>query len=302
MASRSAFRALIVLIALPLLITVVPGASVVIGPGAIADQGSLYLNLSDVTNGTVLNTTVTAVFAPVPGVTWLNLTNWNYSFALQEGRLGVSGQNVNRLVLFVRTGGASLTGVRTGTGNITVEIPADIQPFTSYDFRIGYEVHNAKAPLAFTLSQRGTKTGPVTEANLTPSVIGVGEGDLMVSVLANGTSVGSRVIPVLKAVPVPSPAPVNATTPPPENATTTALETPSPAQPTTSVSAPPTPAITTPVPTPPATATTPAVTAAPPAAAAATPTEATGPSPFIIGFVVLIIFGAVVADYILLKD
>jgi hypothetical protein len=302
MASRSAFRALLVLIALPLLIAVAPGASAVIGPGAIADQGSIYLNLSNVTNGTVLNTTVTAVFAPAPGVTWLNLTNWNYPFALQAGRLGVSGQNVNRLTLFVRTGGASLTGVRTGAGNISVEIPADIQPFTFYDFRIGYEIHNPNAPLAFTLYQRGTKAGPVTEGNLTPSVIGVGEGNLTVSVLANGTSVGSRVIPVLKAVPVTAPAPVNATTPPPENTTTTAPETPSSPQSTTAPSAPPTPAMATPSTSPLPTATIPAVTATPPAVPAAAPAEATGPSPFIIGFAAIIVIGAAIADYLLLKD
>ena len=281
---------------------------VAIEPAGIVDGDQLSITLLNVTDGTLLNTTLTAAFQPVPGVTWLNITNWNYPFALTQGKVTVSAGNANQVVFLVRAGGTYLMRRDTGTGNITLDIPLDLQPLTIHDFRIGYEIHNAKAPLVFTLVQQGVKVGEETDANLTPSLAGLGEGKVTVAVLANGTFQGGKEIQVFGAgSPLPTaPQVIETTTPSPvptETATVLPETTPpEPAPPETPPPAPTppeaTPAGTTP---PPARPSPPQVTPAttPPAAPLA---GETGPSPFVLGYAAIIILVAVIADYILLKD
>lgn len=302
MAGYSFPKAVLLLVALPLLAPAVLGAGVVIGPDSIVDRGSISLSFTNVTNGTGLSTTLAMSFPPAQGVTWFNLTNWNYPFALSQGKVTVSAENVNMLMLLVRSGSTFQTRRVTGTGNISVEIPLEFQPLTFYDFLIGYEVHSEKAPLVFTVVHRGYKDGAATDVHLIPSLIGVGDGNLTVSVLANATSLGSRVIRVYSTAPPPTPAPVNTTAAPsPVTAT--------PAQ-TTPAAATPSPAGTTPAPTvttPSSHGTTPVRTTpvtAPPTAAAspAAPAEEPGPSLLIIAYVAIVILITAIADYVLLKD
>jgi len=270
-----------VLLALPLLISAVLGIGVQIQPDSIQEGSPISITLSNVTDGLYLNTTLTAAFPPAPGISWLNFTNWNYPFALRGGTVMVSGQNVNRITLLVRVG-SMIKGAppKPGTGNITVEIPMDILPSVYHDFRIGYEVHNASAPLIFTLVQQGAKAGP-EDAVLTPSVIGVGDGNLTVKILTNGTLQASKEIRILKTAPLPTPAPGNTTV------TLSPAPTPSP---TTLPATPPPPPVRSPPPGP---------SVAPSPVPAPSPGS---PSPWIIGFIATVIIIALVADYLLLKD
>jgi hypothetical protein len=305
MAGHSFPTAALLLLVIPLLITAVPGMEVAVQPESIVDQDYITVSLINVTDGTLLNTSLTTTFRPVPGVTWLNTSNWNYPFALNRGRVAVSAGNANQIVFLVRAGGTYLMRRVTGTGNITIEIPLDLQPLTSHDFNIGYEIHDPKAPLVFTLVQQGYKAGTESNANLTPSLKGIGEGNITVAVLANGTLQGGGEIRVFgTAPPPPTPPQVNDTatpTPAPTSPETTPSGT-TPSETTSPAPTPPeeTPAGTTP---PPATPRPPQVTPAttPPAAAPA-PAGESGPSPLIIAYAAIIVLIAVIADYILLKD
>jgi hypothetical protein len=302
MARYTALRAFFVLAVVLLVIPPVLGADVAIGPASIGDRDPISIALTNVTDGSLLNTTLTAAFLPAPGVTWFNLTNWNYPFTLEGGRVVVAGRNVNQLILIVRAGSTIRMRRESGAGAIDLEIPLDLQPFTYHDYRIGYEVHDAGTPLTFTLIQQGTKKGTETDAVLTPSIIGVETGNLTVEVLLNGTVKNRTGIRIVKPGPPATPAPVNATASPttPAPATTG----PTTAGPTTAslTTAPATPATTTSAPTPPPATPTPFPrTTAPPAPEAPT-TPSTGPSPFIIVYVAAIILITVIADYLLLKD
>lgn len=300
MAGYSFPRAVFLLALLPLLAPVVLATGVVIGPDSIVDRGAISLSYTNVTNGTRLSTNMTAAFSPAVGVTWLNLTNWNYPFALRQGRVMVTGQNVNQLLLLVRVGGTFLTRRDTGTGNISVEIPMDFQPYTFHDIRVGYEVHSTKAPLVLTIVQQGFKDGQVEDANITPSVIGAAGGNLTVSAAANNTVLGTKVIRVLSAIP--TPPPVSTTATPAAETTAPATATPVETTPATAGSTP-APEITSPATS--RTTAVPAITVAAPPGATETPgnpAEDTGLSPFILVYVATIILVAVVADYLLLKD
>ncbi|MDD1664045.1 MAG: hypothetical protein LUQ32_01710 [Methanomicrobiales archaeon] len=269
------------LLALPFLISAVLGIGVQIQPDIIQDGGPISITLSNVTDGYNLNTTLAAAFAPVPGVSWLNFTNWNYPFALDGGMVTVRGQNVNRITLIVRAGGV-IKGAppKPGTGDVTVELPMDFPPSLFHDFRIGYEVHNASAPLMFTLVQQGTKAGP-EDAVLTPSIIGVKEGNLTVKILTNGTLQGSKEIRIRESVPLPTPTEGN----------TTVTPSPSPTPPRTTL----------PVTTPPTPVPSPSVS--PPVAPSPLPLPSPeGPSPWIIVYIAVIIIVTILADYIILKD
>jgi hypothetical protein len=278
MARYSAPGAFAVLLAIPLIITAVLGIGVVIQPDTIREGSPISISLSNVTDGYILNVTLSAAFTPAPGTSWLNLTNWNYPFALTAGHVTVAARNVNQLTLLVRAGGTVRTSRETGAGNISTGIPMDFLPLMYHDFRIGYEVHDAGAPLMFTLVQEGTKAGPV-DAVITPSIIGAGEGNLTVTILTNGTLQASREIRILNTAPSPTPEAGNTTVAPSPTASPTTL----PATPTP-------PPVNSPPPSPPV---TPSTVPAP---------SPGGPSPWIIGFIAVVIIITLIADYFLLKD
>jgi hypothetical protein len=291
----TALRAALVLVVVPLVIPMVLGIGVTIEPATIADRAPISIALSNVTDGAVLNTTLTATFFPVAGVTWLNLTNWNYPFALEEGRVVLAGQNVNQLILLMRAGSTITTMRQSGAGSIDLKMQTDLQPYTYHDFRIGYEVHNKSAPLTFTLIQQGMKVGTETDAVLTPSILGVTEGDLTVAVLVNGTLENRTKIRIQPAPPA-TPEPVVTPVIPATNQTTPATIPPTTIPPTTipTVTTPPARTPARPPPTP------------PPATPVTTPPTPEAPSgdfsPFIIAFAAIIILVAIIGDYLLLRD
>jgi hypothetical protein len=272
MAGCSAPRAAILLLALPLILSAVLGIGVEIQPDTIGDRNPISITLSNVTDGLSFNVTITATFLPSPDTSWLNLTNWIYPFALHGGGATVSGQNVNQLTLLVRSGSTLRTRRDSGAGNITLVTPLDFPAVLYHDFRLGYEAHDPDAPLTLTLIQQGTKAGP-DDAVLTPSIFGIREGNLTVKVLTNGTLQASKGIRVLEAAPSPTPTEETRTAPP------TTL----PAPISTAPVLPPSPS--------------PAVTSSP-----GPGTETGIPSPWLIGFVTIIILIALIADYLLLKD
>jgi hypothetical protein len=270
-----------VLLVLPFLISAVLGIGVQIQPDIIQDGGPISITLSNVTDGYNLDTTLVATFPVSKGSSWFNITNWNYPFNLEGGMVKVSGQNVNRLTLLVRVG-SIIKGAppKPGTGNITVELPMDFLPSVYYDFRIGYEVHNASAPHMITLVQQGTKAGP-EDAVLTPSIIGVNEGNLTVKILTNGILQGSKEIRIQESVPLPTPIEGN----------TTITRSPVPTPPETPL---PVTTHSTPVSSP---------SVSPPVAPSPLPLPSPeGLSPWIIVYAAVIIIVTVLADYILLKD
>jgi hypothetical protein len=286
MARYTALRAALVLVVLPLVIPMVLGIGVAVQPASIEDRSPISIAISNVTDGVHLNTTLTATFPPAAGVTWFNLTNWNYPFALEGGRVLASGQNVNQLIFLVRAGSSYKMRRESGTGAISLEIPMDLEPFTFHDFRIGYEVHNASTPLTFTLIQQGTKMGAETDAVLTPSIIGAREGSLALVVMENSTLVNRTVIQIVKPAPPATPVPVNTT-----------------ASPTGAQTTPPATTPPTPVPTPSRTLPTPAPATPTPVTPTPVPETPSGAlSPFIIGFAVIIVLVTIIADYLLLKD
>jgi hypothetical protein len=282
MAGCSAPGAVLILLALPLLFPAVLGIGVQIQPDTMEDRNPISISVSNVTDGYNLNISLTARFIPDQNTSWLNYTDWNYPFALGGGGVTVSGRNVNQLTLLVRTGSTLKTRRETGTGNITMGVPMDFPAVIYHDFRIGYEVHSPGAPLILTLTQQGTKAGP-EDAVITPIILGIEEGNLTVEVLANDTLQARKEIQILKTAPLPtttveanataSPSPAPTTSPPTTRpATTRSTPKPSPS---------PSPSVT-PSPVPPATP--------------------EGISPWILGYITLIILIALVADYLLLKD
>jgi len=291
MPASSAPRAVFILLAVPLLISAVLGVGVVVQPDTIQDGSPISISLSNLTDGYVLNITLVASFPPAPGVSWLNLTNWNYPFALDGGGVAANGRDVNQLTLLTRAGATVRTSRDTGSGNISTGIPMDFIPVLYHDFRIGYEVHDPQAPLTLTLVQQGTKTGP-DSAVITPTVLGIPEGNLSVYVLTNGTLQASKTIRVATAAP-----PATTTT---TITTTTAGTTTVPPSTQETTAATTAPALTTPAATPtPAQTPSPAVTATTPPAS---PPSAEGPSLLIIGYIAVILIVALVADYLLLRD
>lgn len=281
MAGYSAPRAAVLLLALPLLISGVLGISVLIEPDAIQDGGPISISLSNVSDGSLLNITLTAGFSPSRGNSWLNFTNWNYPFALQGGRVTVSGRNVERITLYVQAGNTLKSAPpKGGTGIVALEIPLDIQPVMYHDFRIGYEVHNETMPVVLTLIQQGTKAGAERDAVLTPSIVGVGDGNLTVEVFANQILQDEGEIRV-QIAPLPTPAPENTTATPTPVRTTTVTTPPAP-----------TPARSTPSPSPSAPATTTPVPAPSPE----------GPFPWVVVFAAAIVVISLIADYFIMKD
>jgi hypothetical protein len=311
MAGSPAPRACAFLLAVPLLFAAVLGIGALVGPDTIEDGNPITISVSGVTDGYILNTTLTATYLPSPGVEWLNLTNWKYPFALGNGSVMVRGQNVNLLTLLVQTGGTVRTGRDTGTGNITKEIFLDVPAATTQDIRIAYKVHKASDPMVFTVFQHGTKAGTAEEALLTPSITGISEGDLSVQVLANDTLLASKEIRVLGAAPPPvpttevtviAPSPSPAQPAPALIEATPSLPAPIPSEsPSSSPSPTPVPA----TPQPPAT-TRPLPVRTPPHSPAATPSPGPAspgtPFPWIMGYAAVIIVIAPIADYLFMKD
>jgi hypothetical protein len=283
MAGCSVPGAFLLLLALPLLVPAVPGIGVQIQPDTTGDRSPISISLSNITDGYDLNITLTARFMAAQNTSWLNFTDWNYPFALGGGGVTVSGRNVNQLTLLVQTGTTLKTRRETGTGNITMGVPMDFPAVIYHDFRIGYEVHSPDIPLVLTLTQEGIKSGPA-DAVLTPTVLGVGEGNLTVEVLANDTLQAEKEIRILKEPPPTPTVEGNATvSPSPSTAT------PSPA----TTRATTRPATTRPAPAP-----------SPSPSPGGTPSPATpdGISPWILGFITGIIVIALVSDYLLLRD
>jgi hypothetical protein len=268
-----------VLLVLPLLFSAVLGLGVEIQPDAITEGSPISITLSNVTDGLALNTTLVSSFPAASSTSWFNITNWMYSFGLEEGNVTVIGENVNRIMLLVRAGSGLRRAEGTGTGNIIVGLPLDLLTGVYYDYRILYEVHNFTAPVRITLIQQGSKVGPDDSVS-TPSIYGVGEGNLTLEVLANGTLEERRVVRVG------TPATIPATTP-----QITGNQSPTP----------PTVSGTVPATTLPATPNPPVQTTSVPP----TPPPTPGPeglSPWIIGFAALVIIIALLADYFIMRD
>ncbi len=279
------YRAAPVLFVLPLLFSAVLGIGVTIEPGTLAEGNPFSITLSGVTDGYTLNTTIAATFPPASSTSWFNLTNWRYSFGLQQGNLSVTGRNVNRIMLLVRSGNTYHMAEQTGTGVITVGLPMDILPGVYYDYRVLYEVHTSGAPVGITLVQQGSKTGP-DESVSTPVVFGMSEGNLTVEVRANGTFEGSRGIqvsnlPVLPTTPLETATGTQSPTPPAASVTVTGTTIPVttnlPVQ-TTLVQTPSVPPTTEPTPGP------------------------GGFSIWIIGFAAVLIVITIIADYFIMRD
>lgn len=269
-----------VLLALPLLFSAVLGIGVQIQPDTIMEGSQISITLSNITDGYALNTTLVSTFPAGSSTSWFNVTNWRYPFTLQKGNVTVVGGNVNRIMLLVRAGSTLRKAEGTGTGNILVGLPMDILTGVYYDYRILYEVHNSTAPIIITLIQQGSKVG-TDDSVSTPSIYGAGGGNLTLKVLVNGTLEGSQLIRVGKIAPTP------VTTP----QVTTGTQPPTP--PTLSTTVPGTSLPTTPYPV----VQTPSLTP--------TPTTTPGPagtSPWIIGYVALIIIITILADYFIMKD
>jgi len=279
-ARSPASRPAAVLLAIPFLLSAVLGIGVHIQPDSIGDGNPISITLSNITDGYTLNTTLTSTFPPASSTSWFNTTTWRYAFSLQKGNITVAGRNVNRIMLLVRAGSILRKAEDTGTGDVMVELPMDILTGVYYDYRVLYEVHTAGTPVTITLIQQGSKVG-TDDSVITPFIYGADGGNLTLEVLANGTFEGSHVIRVG------NPAPTPATTP----QVTTA-----PQQPT-----PPTVSTTVPVTSLPATPKPPVQTPS----VSPTPLPAPGPegfSPWIIGYVALVIIFTILADYFILKD
>ncbi|HMA05193.1 MAG TPA: hypothetical protein VKO45_04625 [Methanomicrobiales archaeon] len=291
--SSARVAALLILSLVVLMVPPVLGFEATIEPATIQDRNPISINLSGVTDGVSLNVTLTATFTPPPGVAWLNLTNWNYPFALQGGRMIAGGRNVNEMTFLVREGNTFMTQRGSGAGTITVEIPLDVQPMATTDFSIAYKLHDNTEPVTLTLVQQGSKKGLEQDAVLTPSILGIVEGNLSVQVRFNGTLVGARDIQVLEEAPLPPTPEVNVTATPMSTPVSTATSTPTPSH------VPTTPATT--QTTSPPVATKPVTT--PPATEVPVPdTPSAGPSPFILAYGAVIVIIALLADYYLLKD
>ena len=285
------YRAVSVLFVLPLLFAAVLGIGVLIQPVSVMDGNPISVSLTNITDGYSLGTTLTATFPPTTSTSWFNITNWKYSFALQSGNLTVTGKNVNRIMLLVRSGTTFHMAEDTGTGVITVSLPTDILPGVYYDYRILYEVHNASAPVSISLTQQGSKTGPDDSVSI-PVIYGANGGNLAVEVRANGTLEGSQGILVGSTPVLPSTPTQGTTVPagsPPPTVSVTATGTMPPATTTP-------PVTTTPVQAPSIETTT----TVPPAT---TPVPGPGGiAPFIIGFAVVVIILAILADYFIMRD
>ncbi len=289
MAGPSARGAALLIFLLSVLVLPALGIGVEVSPESIQDMNPFSINITDVTDGTSLGIGLTANFRPTSGTTWLNITGWNYPFALTGGRVSVTGRNVNQMIFMVRAGNTLRTLRGSGAGNVTLEIPLDVQPLVYHDFLIGYEIHDGNAPLTFSLGQQGVKQGMETGALLTPSVIGIREGNLTVLVFANGSLQGSGSLMVLEELP-PTPEETGNVTPEP-----TVSETPS-LPPTTQT---PLPSETPGTPEPSRPAPQETLTTPPPAETA---DVTSGPSPWILAYGAAVVIITLVADYLLLRD
>ena len=274
---------LVLLLLLPVFVTAALAIGVQIQPGSIVDGNPISVTLSNVTDGYTLSTTLVSTFPATSHTNWLNITNWRYDFDLQKGNITVIGENVNRIRLVVRVGSTLRTAEDTGAGNIIVGIPMDILTGVYYDYRILYQVHNASAPVTITLIQQGIKMG-TDDSVSTPSIYGVGGGNIALEVRANGILEGGQGISV--ALP----------------GTMTANTTPQ----ITPGSQPPTqqPSVSTTVPgtTLPATPSPPVQTTPPVSPSPPPPPGPQSLSPFIIGYAGLIILITILADYFIMRD
>jgi len=283
------------LLAFPLVVSAALGAGMQVQPAAIGDGSPISLSFANVTDGDVLAVTLAASFHAPSSPAWFNVTNWRYAFGIQGGNITVTGTNVNRVMLLSREGTTIRRAENTGTGNIQVMLPVEIQPGMYYDYRVLYEVHASADPVSITIVQHGTKAGP-DDSSSTPSIFGVGEGNLTVSATDNGIPVGMAQVLVGSNLPVPMPGNTTATTPGVPETTGT----------------PGTPAL-----TPPTSPIPPAVTAIqPPTAAMVTaapvgqtpspgPVDAQPPDWFftmITMFALVIIVISVIADYLIMRD
>ena len=66
-----------VLLALPLIFSAALGIGVLIQPDSIVEGGQISITLSNVTDGSVLNTTLVSSFPAASSTSWFNITNWN---------------------------------------------------------------------------------------------------------------------------------------------------------------------------------------------------------------------------------
>ncbi|HTY53154.1 MAG TPA: hypothetical protein VMB35_08160 [Methanomicrobiales archaeon] len=282
------------LLAFPLVVSAALGAGMQVQPAAIGDGSPISLSFANVTDGDVLAVTLAASFHAPSSPAWFNVTNWRYAFGIQGGNITVTGTNVNRVMLLSREGTTIRRAENTGTGNIQVMLPVEIQPGVYYDYRVLYEVHASGDPVSITIVQQGTKAG-ADDSSSTPSIFGVGEGNLTISSTDNGIPVGMAQVLVGSNLPVPVPENTTATTPGvPETTGTPGASG-----------------------TPPASLTPPAVTATGPpttvmvTAAPAGQTPAPGPVDtqppgwfftMITGFALVIIVISVIADYLIMRD
>ena len=168
------------------------------------------------------------------------------------------------------------------------------QPGVYYDYRVLYEVHASGDPVSITIVQQGTKAGP-DDSSSTPSISGVGEGNLTVSATDNGIPVGMAQVLVSANLPVPVPDNTTATTPgvPETTGAPGASGTPptSPTPPAMTSTQPPTTAMVTTAPA--------GVTPSP------VPVDTQPPDWFftmITGFALVIIVISVIADYLIMRD
>jgi hypothetical protein len=269
-----------VLLAVPLIFSAVLGFGVLIQPDSIGEGSPISITFSNITDGYILNTTIVSTFPAASSTSWYNITNWGYSFGLQNGNVTVIGTNVNRIMLLARAGSGLRRAEDTGTGNIVVRLPLDIQQGMYYDYRILYEVHNSTVPVQITLIQQGAKEG-LDDSVSTPAVYGISSGSLEVEILANGTFEGSQVIRVASPAPTPATTPQATTGPQPPTPPTvsgTALATTLPATPNSVEKTP---------------------------SASPTPPATPGPeglSPWIIGYAAVVVLIAALADYFILRD
>jgi len=273
-------RALGLLVAIPLLISAVLGVGIQIQPDTIQEGSQISIALSNVTDGSTLNTITASTFPATSSTSWYNITNWRYSFSLQKGNITVVGGNVNRMTLLVRAGSVTNGAPpKPGMGDITISLPMDILTGVYYDYRILYEVHNASAPVTITLIHEGSKLG-IDDSVSTPFIYGAGGGIMTVEILLNGTLAGDKEIRIQKELPLPTPTVGN----------TTVTLSPTSTRPATTL----------PVTTRPASV--PSPSASPPVTPSPPPPSPEALSPYIIVYAGVIFIIAILADYIIMKD
>jgi hypothetical protein len=193
---------LLVVLVLPAILCPSGALTIDVSPNRVCPTQTVSIDITDLADQSTFNYTLTSTNLVSTGLQWYNLTNFNYPFAISDGRVYIVGTNVDLIRLETKIGAVTQSIEGTGPGTVTLNFQKNINAAVYDYYRINYTVANTAVPVTITWIHNGTKSG-AEDSTTTFNIEGASSGDVRCLITVNGTVERDEVVTIYSPCPEP---------------------------------------------------------------------------------------------------